>query len=74
MKSTRKGMVIQLPVITASAMVIFLALKLQFEVVGYSTMHFSTILLFAALALGLRTAQSKDPGLATSGARAFSAR
>ena len=59
--------------ITASAMVIFLALKLQFEVVGYSTMHFSTILLFAALALGLRTAQSKDPGLATSGARAFPA-
>ena len=40
--------------IYACALVIFFALKLPFEVVGFGTMHFSTIFGFAILAMGFR--------------------
>lgn len=44
--------------IYACALIIFFSLKLPFEVVGFGTMHFSTIFGFAAMAMGLR----KPPG------------
>ncbi|MEL7197434.1 MAG: O-antigen ligase family protein [Pseudomonadota bacterium] len=51
-----------IPLVMASALIIFFSMKLQFEVIGFETMHFSTIIGFAALAMGLRsTGKAKAP-------------
>lgn len=46
-----------IPLLFAAALIILFAMKLQFEVIGFETMHFSTVIGFAALAMGLRTAR-----------------
>ena len=53
---TRTMLTPHVPAIFACALAIFFALKIPFEVVAFGTMHFSTVLCFAALSLGLRLA------------------
>ncbi len=47
-----------IPLVMAAALIVFFSMKLQFEVIGFETMHFSTIIGFAVLAMGLRRSRS----------------